>query len=139
MNATQPALSMPQKLRALLAVAFTMTVLDLVFLGVVAKDFFDAQLGPLKAAQVNGVAAALFYAMYVYAVVHHAVGGARNPGHAARLGAQMGLFGYATFELTSWSVLAGWPAAMVPVDITWGVVLTAAVAWVGARAAGLKA
>ena len=33
-------------LKATLAVAISMVVLDLIFLGILAKDFFDQQLGP---------------------------------------------------------------------------------------------
>jgi uncharacterized membrane protein len=39
------------------------------------------------------------------------------------LGALYGFFTYATYELTNYALIRNWPAALVPVDIAWGVVL----------------
>lgn len=123
-------------LRALLACATVMLVLDLLFLGVVARPLYDRLLGPLRAPEVNALAAALFYAMYLGAVMAHAVLPTPDVRAAARRGAGLGLLAYATYELTNWAVLAGWPAALVPVDIAWGVALTATVAASGRWALG---
>ena len=113
------------------AAATTMLALDIVWLGVVARSLYDSMLGPLKRAEVFWPAAALFYAMYIAAVVVHAVIGSSSPASALRRGAALGLVTYATYDLTNWAVLNGWPALLVPVDVAWGVVLTAAVALVG--------
>ena len=121
-------------LRSTLAVAAVLLALDLTWLGVVAADMYATQLGPLMAPSVNVLAAALFYAMYVGAVVLLAVRPAVGPGDAARRGAALGFVAYATYELTNWAVLANWPALLVPVDIAWGVVLTAITAAVGWKA-----
>ena len=118
-------------LLTLAAVTVTILVLDLTFLGVVARPFYDATMGPLRAPEVNPLAAALFYALYVGAILRHAVGRSSSVKDAARAGAEMGLLAYGTYELTNWAVLAGWPAALVPVDLLWGVVLTAAASAVG--------
>ena len=113
-----------------------MLALDLLFLGVVAAPLYDRWLGPLRAAQVNGLAAALFYGMYLGAVLIHAVLPASDVGAAAKRGAGLGFVAYATYELTNWAVIAGWPAALVPLDIGWGVVLTGSVAAAGRLALG---
>ncbi len=42
-------------------------------------------------------------------------------------GAFFGLVTYATWDLTSLSVLDGFPAALVPIDLAWGAVLSATV------------
>ena len=123
-------------LKAVLAVAITMVALDLLFLGVLAKDFFDAQLGALRASETVWVAAALFYVHYVALIVGFAVLPARSVRVAALRGLGIGWVAYATFELTNWAVIAGWPAALVPVDIAWGLCLTTAVAVMGRLAAG---
>ena len=54
-----------------------------------------------------------------------AVLGVARPAAAARRGAALGLVAYGTYELTNWAVLRDWPALLVPIDIGWGVVLTA--------------
>ena len=113
------------------AAAATMLVLDVTWLGVVARGLYDSMLGPLKRADVFWPAAALFYVMYIGAVVVHAVIGCSSPTSALRRGAALGLVTYATYELTNWAVLNGWPALLVPIDVAWGVALTAVVALVG--------
>jgi len=122
----------------ILTVAAVTLVLDLTWLGVVAADLYAKHLGPLMANPVNAPAAGLFYAMYVGAVVIHAVRPAQSARDAALRGAGLGFVAYATYELTNWAVIAGWPAALVPVDLVWGVVLTGTAAvcgfWAGRMA-----
>jgi uncharacterized membrane protein len=123
-------------LLSVLTVAGSMLLLDLTWLGVVAAPLYAKLLGPLMAPAVNGLAAAAFYAMYVGAVVIHAVLPAASVPQAARRGAGLGFVAYATYDLTNWAVIAGWPAALVPIDLAWGVLLTATVAAAGFGAAG---
>ena len=118
-----------------LAVAGTMLALDLTWLGVVAKSFYADQLGPLMASPIQPVAAACFYVMYVGAIVVHAVRPATSMREAATRGAGLGFVAYATYDLTNWAVIAGWPALLVPVDLAWGVLLTTIAAIAGHAAA----
>ena len=113
------------------AVAVTMLVVDLTWLAVVAQSLYDSMLAPLKSPEVFWPAAALFYAMYIAAIVVYGVLGATSPASAFRRGAGLGLVSYATYELTNWAVLRDWPALLVPIDIGWGVVLTALTSLVG--------
>jgi uncharacterized membrane protein len=121
-------------LRGLAASLVTLVALDLLFLGVVAKRFYDDALGPLRRATVFVPAAVAFYALYVGVVFGWAARGAATPGEAALRGAGVGLVAYGTWDLTNWAVLANWPARLVPVDMAWGIALTAAVAWAGRAA-----
>jgi uncharacterized membrane protein len=116
---------------AWLAAMGTILALDLAFLGGVARGAYEAWLGPLRRPAVYWPAALAFYAMYATAIVVHAVLRAASAGDALRRGAGLGLVAYATYELTNWAVLRDWPAALVPLDIGWGVVLTAAAALAG--------
>ncbi|MEB3328402.1 MAG: DUF2177 family protein [Candidatus Sericytochromatia bacterium] len=120
---------------ATLAVALTMVCLDLVWLGAVARPFYAAQLGPLLAAPALAPVAAGFYLFYVGVILIQAVGPATSPGDAAARGAWLGLVAYGTYELTNWAVIAGWPALLVPVDLGWGIALTATAAGLGRAAA----
>ena len=76
-------------------------------------------------------AAALFYAFYVTVIVVWAVLDTASVQAAARRGAALGFVAYSTYELTNWAVLRDWPAWIVPVDIAWGIVLTAVAALAG--------
>ena len=126
-------------LAATLATAATFLVLDLLWLGVVARDFYREALGGLMREEAYVPAAALFYAFYVAVTTGWAVLGAGSPGDAARRGAGLGFVAYATYELTNWAVIRDWPAVIVPLDLAWGVALTAVAALAGKaaeRAAG---
>lgn len=125
--------STPRLLASTLTAAFTLLVLDLLFLGVVARGLYDDALGALRRPAVHWPAAASFYVMYVSAIVLHAVRGAWDGRTALQRGAGLGFVAYATYELTNWAVLEGWPAVLVPVDITWGVILTSITAWTAHR------
>lgn len=114
-----------------LSVGLTLLVLDLVFLGLVARPFYDEALGSLRRNPVHWPAALIFYVMYVSVVSRFAVLLASGPRDALKRGASLGFVAYATYELTNWAVLANWPAILVPIDIVWGVVLTGATALVG--------
>lgn len=116
---------------AALATAAAMLVLDLAWLGFVARGLYVSALGPLMRPDAYWPAAALFYAFYVAVIVGWAVLGAQSAQAAARRGAGLGFVAYATYELTNWAVLKDWPAWIVPVDIAWGVVLTALAALAG--------
>ncbi|MFA7332042.1 MAG: DUF2177 family protein [Candidatus Delongbacteria bacterium] len=109
-------------------------VLDLLWLGVLAKGFYRRQIGFLMADSPNWTAALLFYLLFVAGVLVFVV----QPGLAAGSlkstllrGAFFGLVSYAAFDLTSQAVLKDWPVALTVVDLAWGAVLTASVSAVG--------
>jgi uncharacterized membrane protein len=116
----------------------TFLLLDLVWLGVVAARLYEDQLGGLLADEPNAAAAAAFYALFLVGLLHFVVHPAlarRSVRRAARDGAFFGLVTYATWDLTSLAVLADFPAALVPVDLAWGALLSASVASVTAAVA----
>lgn len=127
---------MIRTIKAFVAVCLTMTVIDLIWLGIVAQDLYGDMLGPLLAKDTVVIAAALFYLQYVLVLVFWAVLPSPDVKTAAKRGLGVGWVGYATYELTNWAVIEGWPAALVPIDIAWGLVLTTAVAAAGRLAAG---
>lgn len=113
------------------SVALTLLVLDLAFLGVIAKPVYDEALGGLRREPVYWPPALLFYAMYVFVISRFAVIRASSKRDALKRGTSLGFVSYGTYELTNWAVLAGWPSFLVPIDIAWGMVLTGATALVG--------
>ena len=115
----------------LIAIALpTFLVIDLIWLGVLARPFYQAQLGPLMRADVNWIAALLFYGIYVVGIVILAVLPAveqESFSQAVLLGAILGLVAYAAYDLTNLATLNGFPATMAVVDLMWGTVLTGGV------------
>ena len=121
--------------RYLLVYAVTLGVffgIDLVWLSVVAKDFYRQHLGHLLAPQVNWGAAILFYLLFIGGLVFFAVKPALEANSAARAlmhGALFGLLTYATYDLTNQATMRDWPVLVTVVDLAWGTVLSATVAF----------
>jgi uncharacterized membrane protein len=115
------------------AVTFFFLV-DLIWLGFVAKDFYRSSIGHLMADGFNIPAAVVFYLIYTAGLFFFAVNPALAAGDwqkAAFLGAAFGFFAYATYDLTNMATLKDWPLAITLADMAWGTLLSSAVATVG--------
>ena len=102
----------------------------MVWLGLVAKDFYRAQIGALMKPDVNWVAAIIFYLIFIAGLVVFVISPAIEKGswfHALLFGALFGLVCYATYDLTNLAVAKDWPLLVTIVDLVWGAVLAAAV------------
>jgi len=116
------------KLYAVAIVAFFL--IDLFWLGVVARSFYQAQMGHLMRTDVNWSAAIVFYLIFIVGIIVLAVWPAvekQSLGHAVLLGALLGLVTYAAYDLTNLATLEGFPFKVVLVDMIWGTVLCATV------------
>jgi uncharacterized membrane protein len=108
-------------------------VLDILWLGVVARGFYQDQIGHLLRERVNWGAAAAFYLVFLAGVVVFVVLPAierQSLQHALVYGALFGLVTYAAYDLTNLAVARDWPLAVTVVDMAWGAVLTATVSGV---------
>jgi len=106
--------------------------IDLVWLGVVARNFYRQHIGHLMSAEVNWGAAVLFYAVYIAGIVFFAIKPAfesGNPARALAYGAAFGFIAYATYDLTNQATMRDWPVLVTVVDLAWGTALTATVAF----------
>ena len=104
----------------------TFLVIDLVWLGFVARSFYQTHLGHLMRANVNWVAAVVFYLVFVVLVVWPAIE-RESLARALSLGALFGLVTYAAYDLTNLAVLEGFSLKIALVDLLWGTVLCASV------------
>ncbi|PLX94490.1 MAG: DUF2177 domain-containing protein [Desulfuromonas sp.] len=105
--------------------------IDLLWLGVVAKNLYQKNLAHLLSPEVNWPAALLFYLMYIVGIILFAVRpglDAQSLAKAALWGALFGFFTYATYDLTNLATLRAWPIKVVFVDIIWGTLLCTLVA-----------
>ena len=108
-----------------LATFLVMVPIDFLFLGLVAKGFFMSQVGDMLGT-VRLAPAILFYLLYVIGILVFVSAGPAATWQSTLLyGALFGFFCYATFELTSLSLLKHWTWAVVVVDIAWGTFVTA--------------
>ena len=105
-------------------------VIDMVWLGLVAKDFYRGQIGPLMKGDINWTAAILFYLLFIVGLVFFVITPAIEKGswtYALLVGALFGLITYATYDLTNLATLRDWPLLVTIVDMAWGAVLAASV------------
>ena len=103
---------------------------DLLWLGVIAKNFYGRYLSDFLADQVNWTAAIVFYLLFIVGIFLFVILPAHEKqsfSHALIYGALFGFFTYATYDLTNLATLKNWPLNVVIVDILWGMVLTATV------------
>ncbi len=105
-------------------------ILDMVWLGLVAKSFYAKQIGFLLKPEVNWYAAIIFYLLFIAGLVLFVITPALEKGswvHALTLGVLFGLITYATYDLTNLATMKDWPLLVTIVDLIWGMVLSSGV------------
>ena len=109
-------------------------VIDMAWLGFVAKDLYKKYLGSFLSDQVNWPAAFVFYLLFIVGVFIFAILPAVEKDSvrtAILLGGLFGFFTYATYDLTNLATLKNWPIAIVFIDVVWSFVLTGMVSTAG--------
>ena len=105
-------------------------LIDMLWLGVIAKNFYKTQLGAFLG-PVNWTAAIIFYLIFIVGIILFAVLPAVTDGNAMKavaLGVSFGFIAYATYDLTNLSTLKDWPLIVTIVDMIWGGILSGSVA-----------
>lgn len=119
------------KLKLYLLTLLVFLGLDSLWLGLVAPKFYQSQIGHLMAETPNLAAAAVFYLLFIGALVYFVIEPSLRVGtvrEAAVRGALFGLVTYATYDLTNLATLRDWPLLVTVIDLAWGTALTTAVA-----------
>lgn len=78
--------------------------IDMVWLGLVAKNFYRNQIGFLMTPNINWLAAIIFYLLFIVGLVLFVITPAIETDswtHALLFGALFGLITYATYDLTN--------------------------------------
>lgn len=108
----------------------TFFIIDMIWLGLVAKNFYQEQIGFLMKNNINWVAAFSFYFLFILGLVVFVIKPAIESGSLLKLivlGALFGLITYATYDLTNLATLKDWPLLVTIVDLIWGMVLATSV------------
>jgi uncharacterized membrane protein len=127
--------------RGYAAALLVVGVLDALWLGWIARDFYRREFGDLMAEQIRWLPAALFYVGYPAGLVALALLPAHSPdqglGLAVARGALVGLVAYGVYDLTNLATLRHWSVPLAAADIAWGTLVGAAAAgaawWAMAR------
>ncbi len=104
--------------------------IDMTWLGLVAKNFYRAQIGFMMRPDVNWGAAIIFYLIFIAGLVAFVISPAIEKHswmHALLYGAFFGLVCYATYDLTNLATTRDWPLLVTIVDLAWGAVLASSV------------
>lgn len=111
----------------------TFFVIDMIWLGLAAKDFYRRHLGSLMSSRVNWAAAFLFYLLFIVGLLVFVIRPslqADAPLRALLYGALFGLISYATYDLTNLATLKDWPSIVTVVDLIWGTILGGMVSFI---------
>ncbi len=101
--------------------------IDMIWLGLIAKNLYAKQIGHLMKTNINWLAAIIFYLIFVFGIVIFVI----NPSleknslkQAIILGGLFGFICYATYDLTNLAVTKDWPVLITIIDMIWGSILT---------------
>lgn len=104
--------------------------IDMLWLTLVATDFYHKQIGFLLTKNPNIIAAMIFYLIFTAGLIIFVISPAIDKkmwGQALLMGAFFGLVTYATYDLTNLATVKDWPLTITAVDLIWGTILSATV------------
>ena len=102
----------------------------MIWLGLVARNFYRDQIGFLMKNDIDWTAAIIFYLLFIAGLVLFVITPAQEKDswvHALLYGAIFGLITYATYDLTNLATIKDWPLTVTMVDLAWGAVLAGSV------------
>jgi uncharacterized membrane protein len=123
-------------LKLYLATLIIFLTVDLVWLGLVARPFYEQQLGVLLVPTPNWVVALAFYLLFNVGLLVFVVGPSLPTNSLTPTLLRAALFGlvtYATYDLTNLATLKDWPLLITVVDMLWGTSLSVIVSLVSFR------
>ena len=98
-------------------------MIDLIWLGLIAKNLYQNQIGTLLKTNTNWTAAIIFYLLFIGGLVFFAIQPSISSAtlwKAMLYGALFGFITYATYDLTNLATLEGWPIKITIIDLIWG-------------------
>ncbi|MDY0125823.1 MAG: DUF2177 family protein [Anaerolineaceae bacterium] len=104
--------------------------IDMLWLTVIASKFYKSQIGHLMADKAKLLPAAIFYIIFIAAMVYFVIVPALEHQNMTQLLLSAAIFGfvtYATYDLTNMATLKDWPLLVTVVDLAWGTFISLAV------------
>jgi len=102
---------------------FTFLSIDAVWLSIIAKNFYQKQIGILMKSNINWISAFLVYALFVLGLVVLIILpnlGKKSWWEIMLMGGLFGLVAYGVYDLTNLATLKNWTLTMTIVDMIWG-------------------
>ena len=119
---------------AYIATGLVFLAIDAIWLTIAAQRLYRPLMGDMLVESFRLAPAALYYLIYIAGIVVFAIAPAFANDRwttATSYGAFLGLFAYATYDLTNQATLKNWPLAVTIADLYWGTFLTAVAATAG--------
>lgn len=107
--------------------------IDILWLAVIAKNFYQEKLGSMLRDPVNWPPAVIFYLLFPLGVIIFSIIPAKEAESlqkALALGALFGFYTYATYDLSNLATLKNWPLQVTITDIIWGTFISTVTAGV---------
>ncbi|MDD3192120.1 MAG: DUF2177 family protein [Bacilli bacterium] len=104
--------------------------IDMVWLGLIAKNLYSKYLGFIMAPNVKWLAAIIFYLVFIVGLAFFVIEPAlakQSLSYAIFAGLFFGFVTYATYDLTNLATLKDWPLLITIIDLVWGSFLGGAV------------
>lgn len=101
-------------------------LVDILWLGVVAKNLYKEEIGFIMKAKPNWVAAIIFYLIFILGLVFFVILPAlesQSIVEALLRGMFFGFVTYSTYDLTNLATLENWPIKITIIDLIWGTTL----------------
>ena len=112
------------------AILIPLLSIDILWIGFLAKNFYQKHLGYIMAEKFSILPAVIFYSLYALGIMYFVVNpllDSKSLWQVAIRGAFFGLIAYSAYDLTNQATLAKWPVIITVVDIAWGAIVTALV------------
>ncbi len=125
---------MMQFFKTYIVVFLVFMVIDMLWLGILAKKLYREQIGFLLKSDVNWMAAIAFYLLYVVGLIVFVVEPAivrSSASYALFAGMFFGLVSYATYDLTNLATMKDWPLSITFIDMAWGTTLGGLTSYIG--------
>ena len=125
---------MMQFFKTYIVVFVVFMVIDMLWLGILAKKLYRDQIGFLLKSDVNWIAAIAFYLLYVVGLIVFVVEPAilrSSASYALLAGMFFGFVSYATYDLTNLATIKDWPLSITFIDMAWGTTLGGLTSYIG--------
>ena len=119
---------------SVLLIMLVMGLLDLLWLGYIAREHYHNTIGPLMRLNAQGELQAIMssvVAVYItmsLGLYYFVLLESSTVVDAFKRGALYGAVLYGTYEFTNHAILSGWPSKVILIDCAWGMFLMAATA-----------
>lgn len=109
---------------------FVFFIIDMIWLGIVAKKLYQKELGFILSEKPNWAAAIIFYLIFISGLIFFVINPAITKDsltYALFVGMFFGFITYATYDLTNLATIKNWPLKITLIDLAWGTSLGGAV------------